>query len=189
MCDTSPLPRQGRSSAQVNLPVPAAAWCSVLGNGGLTQDSSSFSLPTQGCFGAGRTGAILVRRAGSPLSPWRLQQAPHCLSCRRGSLIRKAQGTVMASALAGLGQGGGTRATVLQQHMCPHGTGTPWDQSGRLCPEALGLGTHCHAQTPPNPSVGWARPAGVGVSLQSKLLSQAVNLQSASDCVLQRGTA
>lgn len=147
MCDTSPLPWRGCSPAQVKLPVPAA-WCSVLGNGGLTRDSCSFSLPTQGCFGVGRTGAILVRRAGSPLSPRRLQQAPHCLSCCGGSLVRKAQGTVMVSALEGLGQGGGTRATV-QQHVCPHGTGTPWDQSGQLCPKGLALGTRCHAQTPP----------------------------------------
>lgn len=146
VCDTSPLPRWECFPAQVKLPVPAA-WCSVLRNGGLTQDSCSFSLPIRGCFGVGRTGAILVR-AGSPLSPGRLQQAPHSLSCHGGSLARKAQGTVMASAVAGLGQGGGTRATV-QQHVCPHGTGTPWDQSRQLYPKALGLGTHCHAQTPP----------------------------------------
>lgn len=35
------------------------------------------------------------------------------------------QGTVVASALAGLGQGGGTRATV-QQQLCPRGTHIPW---------------------------------------------------------------
>lgn len=162
MCDTSALPRRGCSPAQVKLSVPVAAWCSVLGNGGLTQDSCSFSLSTRGCFGAGRTGAILVRRAGNPLSSWRLQQAPRCLSCHRGSLARKAQGTVVASALAWLGQGGGTRATV-QQHVCVHGTGTPWDQSEQLCPKALGLGTHCtHKpfQTPPWAGlglVGWGQ--------------------------------
>lgn len=103
-----------------------------------------------------------MSRVESPVSPRRLQQAPHCLSCHRGSLAGKVQGTVVASALAGLGQGGGTQATV-QLHVCPHGMGTSWDQSGQLCPKALGLGTHCHAQTPLNPSsVGWARPGGVG---------------------------
>ncbi|KAM6197330.1 uncharacterized protein WM294_007816, partial [Sarcoramphus papa] len=52
------------------------------------------SLTTQGCFGAGRTGAVafLVRRAESPRSPGRLQWAPHCLSCHQGSLASKSAG-------------------------------------------------------------------------------------------------
>lgn len=45
-------------------------------------------LATWGCFGAGRTGAVtfLVRRAGGPRSPGRLQRAPRCPSCHKGSL-------------------------------------------------------------------------------------------------------
>lgn len=52
------------------------------------------SLTTQGCFGAGRIGAVmfLVRRAGSPCSPGRLQRAPDCLFCCKGSLASKSAG-------------------------------------------------------------------------------------------------
>ena len=52
------------------------------------------SLATQGCFRAGRTDAVtfLVRRAGSPCSPQRLQRAARCLSYHKGSLASKSTG-------------------------------------------------------------------------------------------------
>lgn len=92
----------------------------------------------------------------------------------RGQLHRRAQGTFVASALAGLGQGGGTRTTVQQRVPMARavpgiraGSSAPrpwvWTPTATHKPLLRGLGSVC-----------WG-----GVSLQSKLLSRAVNMQPA----------
>lgn len=158
VCDTSPLPRRGCSLAQVKLPVPVAAWCSVLGNGGLTQDSCFFSLPMQGCFGAGKAGAILVRRAWSPFSPRGLQQAPRCLSGHGGSLTAKHRARLwLQPGRAGAGwwhSSNGTAAGVSPWH------GQFLGPEQAALPQGPGSG-HPLPRTNPS-SVGWALPAGVG---------------------------
>lgn len=120
-----------------------------------------------------------MSRVESPVSPRRLQQAPHCLSCHGGSLAGRVQGAVVASALAGLGQGGGTRATV-QQHVSPrHGHFLGSERAA--LPQSPGSGHPLPRTNPSKPLLrGLVSAWGSGVSLQSKLLSRAVNLQSAS---------
>lgn len=98
---------------------------------------------TQGCFGAGKTGAdtFLVRRAGSPCSPERLQRALHCLSCHEGSSASKNAGYC-----CGFSQG---RAEAGWQHPKK----TQWD-SGTPVPTA-----QPHAGTRGLPATGVVSPA------------------------------
>lgn len=107
------LPRWGCFPAQVKLLVPAAAWCSVLGTGGFTQDSCSFSLPLPPRAASEQARQELTHSWGGgqgvPARPGGC--SGHCTAspATKAAWPVKMQDTVVASAREGLKQGGSTQ--------------------------------------------------------------------------------